>query len=748
MNEINTIFYFAHSLTFEAYLDQLNETISPRTIVFAAAQNAIYMGGVEYGAVTKLPENNPYPPYDDSEIVGDIAELERAVTSLSSTATSEAARLSDLLNTLNTTIQNRVETLFRDNAWRQGQNLSGSNFGEDEVTAYLQRLGVWELDATTNKANAIWTQISQTVNTLSATVNHLWDDNREDSISHALTAGMNAYFGRNNKGAEQVISELFAQYAKVDRNGQLINWLYSGLTNTASENYTESNLSSAYFMDDQKNAIANVHTAVTKVNDYLISEAAIEAMVDDAISGLYSKAGDGFAYTHIFAALNGKVDSQDFETLSSNVAGLIVGITGGSDPTANAGLVTSINQWKSGLISTSNLESSVVSMIAADSDNTVAASITAAVNNAGSSVTINANKINLLGETIADQITLALSPTGVGRTSGMEAAFQAKLAEMMRIIVDEEPLTPTMLELYDLNHDGQINGTDIQLLINGYNNGNVNLMGVLAATINGIMNSHGSGLQLNADNIYLGKKEDGITTKTWAEYLDVDTLVTNSISLKDPSKYVDYDLVIQAWYDFNDQTKDQLLQENINAETREAIQHMFYDEGKTLNEIASSAISVGSQAGLTAMDIIKWYLCDVSQNSSSANNINGTDLQSIINRMLAQAEMQKTQGTVAKIFAFANSEVNKKGSAAIKLDASLVDFSGGAKLNGNVSATGTIDSSGYKITNGDNGTFTGFSGVVEAGGSTYLAIAGGIIIHAGTQADCNSAYAAYTGGGA
>lgn len=51
--DINTIFYFPSSLTFEEYSYKLNQgEISERTIVFADAQKSIYKGGKRYGSIT------------------------------------------------------------------------------------------------------------------------------------------------------------------------------------------------------------------------------------------------------------------------------------------------------------------------------------------------------------------------------------------------------------------------------------------------------------------------------------------------------------------------------------------------------------------------------------------------------------------------------------------------------------------------------------------------------------------------
>ena len=51
--DINTIFYFPNSLTFEDYTRKLNDgEISSRTIVFADNQKSIYKGGKKYGGLS------------------------------------------------------------------------------------------------------------------------------------------------------------------------------------------------------------------------------------------------------------------------------------------------------------------------------------------------------------------------------------------------------------------------------------------------------------------------------------------------------------------------------------------------------------------------------------------------------------------------------------------------------------------------------------------------------------------------
>jgi len=67
--------------------------------------------------------------------------------------------------------------MFDDAQWVQqhitipNQPTSESNFGEDEVEAYLQRIGVWEENEEHTAITTKWSKLAQTVNTLSGSVN-------------------------------------------------------------------------------------------------------------------------------------------------------------------------------------------------------------------------------------------------------------------------------------------------------------------------------------------------------------------------------------------------------------------------------------------------------------------------------------------------------------------------------------------------------------------------------------------------
>ena len=123
MNEINTIFYFPASLTFEEYTTKLNQgEIAARTIVFADAQKAIYKGGKKYGGWTKQEfyhEMEEYESYDDSWINDEIAAIkadilgaEGRIDGLDVIIGQINARLEGDLADVDESIKDKVEALF------------------------------------------------------------------------------------------------------------------------------------------------------------------------------------------------------------------------------------------------------------------------------------------------------------------------------------------------------------------------------------------------------------------------------------------------------------------------------------------------------------------------------------------------------------------------------------------------------------------------------------------------------------
>lgn len=424
MNEINTIFYFPSSLTFQDYQTKLaNEELSERTIVFAAAQNSIYMGGRQYGSytnvtdVTRIIEENAY---DDSTLREQLDALDRALQSANDTAAEEYAANHAFINGINTTIKNRIETLLNNSDWVDGHLPSGSNFGEQQVEAYLQRLGVWADGENHTKANATWTEIAQTTNSIQNTVNQIYqNDDLTQGFKQAITN-----IAISDTVKTEIGSYIATNYTNdLDDKGnhiiEVLEWLYSGMTSETSENSTFANLLSNAQIGTST-ALSKISTAVTKVKNAtggdftsdLISTTSITSQVNDSLATLKQSAGDNFVKTEIIGKINQTND---------DIASIVSEITGNNN--SSTSITNKISGWKTGLVTTATLDGAVASLLAANESNSLksglityvkdnvgsfelatendvtSASIVGKVNEAGSSININADKINLVGQT-------------------------------------------------------------------------------------------------------------------------------------------------------------------------------------------------------------------------------------------------------------------------------------------------------------------------------------------------------------
>lgn len=194
----------------------------------------------------------------------------------------------------------------------------------------------------------------------------------------------------------------------------VIEWLYSGLKGQANDTTTFADLVSAG-KNSLHQAIADIHTYVEKLKsgDY-VATASLEASVDSAIAGLKASASSNTAKTEIFNKI-----SQN----STDIAAIVSSITNDNSQTT---IANKIGNWRSGLITQANLDSAIASLLATNGTYTAgimteaefnaaktslvakneydAATIVAMINNAGSLVEINADKINLNGNTFVDAI--------------------------------------------------------------------------------------------------------------------------------------------------------------------------------------------------------------------------------------------------------------------------------------------------------------------------------------------------------
>lgn len=370
MNKLNKIFQKNQVLTaaeLNAISNKIDEIIN--------ALSSIDTGGSGSGS-------GEGSQYDDSDIIEALERLEQAIAEANATADQERERLDGVINDINNTVEDKVNEMLTNKDFldelKEGVQAQ-SNFGEDDVENYLQRIGVIRKE--NGQITYAWSTIAQDVSSLRASVNNLIENGVDQE---ALQAAINA------KIDQSVASlDLSTMYAKKSAES-IIEWLYSALKSETSPSYTFNELSSAG-QNALQNAIADIRTEVTKgQNGEYVATASLEAKVDDAIAGLISSASSNTVKTEIVNKLTKN---------SNDIASIASGITG-SESTTN--ISNKINSWKTSLATKADLTSATAELMAAN--DFTSAAVIAKVNEYGGSVKISADKIDLDGYVTASDM--------------------------------------------------------------------------------------------------------------------------------------------------------------------------------------------------------------------------------------------------------------------------------------------------------------------------------------------------------
>jgi len=161
----------------------------------------------------------------------------------------------------------------------------------------------------------------------------------------------------------------------------VIEWMYSALKQSTSADKSYNEIVSAG-KNGMSSGIAELRTYVEKLkNGEYVATASMEAKVDEAIAGLKASASSNNAKTEIFNKISKTND---------DVASILLSITGSDSKTD---IVNRINTWKAGLTTKADLNSATAELMAAN--DFTSAAVIAKVNEAGSDVKINADRINI-----------------------------------------------------------------------------------------------------------------------------------------------------------------------------------------------------------------------------------------------------------------------------------------------------------------------------------------------------------------
>lgn len=357
--DINTIFYFPSSLTFEEYSNQLNQgEISERTIVFADAQKAIYKGGKKYGGVSVQEFHDLVDTlYDDSwisdeinNIRGDVIQSIARLDQFNTLVNNVSSRLDTEIQERDSNIQTKVEQLMDDAAWLQENFPQGvtqwdAGWNED-LQAYLQTVGYWTTDSN-NQTITQWSKLQQEINSVESSVNSLKVDG---NLTQALTTSIQQLI--TDKIASLQLGTTYATTARVGDVEKVLEWMYSGLESSASGDITFSEMSSMT-KNDFVSAISDIRTQVSKVaNGDFVAQTELASKVGDTIAAMLLQSSSDNA----LAGMSARLDTveQNTGTLSQNVASLILGVTGSS---STADLATVVANKLAGFTTSADISS-------------------------------------------------------------------------------------------------------------------------------------------------------------------------------------------------------------------------------------------------------------------------------------------------------------------------------------------------------------------------------------------------------
>lgn len=367
---ISSIFYFAD--TEQEYLDNYNRRqVKPYTIVFCRDTHTLWKNGIKYSGdsaetnrqIEEALEHDVQPLIDQLQNAIDeanhaaelaYARLDVAVTEgsenlqeLTNTVNNEKARLNGIVRDLSNNIQDRVQDMFKDSDWLEQnwpQGVTTWQSGWDEsIDAYLTEVGYWDVDANGNKVTK-WSKIQQSVNGISQNVNQITEaggtlDTLKSGLEQKITAEGTA---RN---------QLFSQQADVNADtGEILKWMYSGLTTESGKNKTLADLS-AMAKDGSTTGISTIGALVEKIPETDPNTG--NPLTDNEGNIIYKKDNNGNYLYRSKASLSAALNNS-----------LATMINEATDNSASSEIVTSVGDYIAGIKSQADATQSKIALLA------------------------------------------------------------------------------------------------------------------------------------------------------------------------------------------------------------------------------------------------------------------------------------------------------------------------------------------------------------------------------------------------
>ena len=183
-------------------------------------------------------------------------------------------------NQINQKVKDNVDDIVSDSEWLDqlsSKIQSQSNFGEDDVDLYLQRIGLYTKNGDTR--TWAWSTIQQEINSLWIAVRAL-ESGVDPSDLTALETSLKQYIDTETRTA---FANLHTQYARKDAE-KILEWMYSELDQGASPDQTWNDLVSAAG-GNANGALSKVSTNIKKLgnDEYLATANLVSAIIDKKV---------------------------------------------------------------------------------------------------------------------------------------------------------------------------------------------------------------------------------------------------------------------------------------------------------------------------------------------------------------------------------------------------------------------------------------------------------------------------------
>lgn len=317
---INTIFYFPDSLTFDQYLNKLDQNsddgIASRTIVLAKQQGKIYNNGKLYGTTSS----------DVQALINAAkSELEAQDAALNQSIEEAISQFSNNINSL----QNEIESDI--------QNAINTAKSYDDLIKT-------DLNTANNQITAVSTKVNQIEDRIDG-----FSEGGNIKYTQALQSVINS--GINNNAAFNNIS---SRWAVADENQNLLQWMASGFQSQSEQG---SSFAQIYSTDKStinnniQSAAAAVKTAVSTNENGIVSSAMgqiLSSLTNNEInnvSGLITKVDEKASQSDVISAISiantadSKADSAN--SAASSLSAALTTLDG--SVVKKASVITSIN---------------------------------------------------------------------------------------------------------------------------------------------------------------------------------------------------------------------------------------------------------------------------------------------------------------------------------------------------------------------------------------------------------------------